>query len=63
MCALFLASLMAAIVGIPVTGPAAHEGWFVRVCSSMTEANRIHLTFSSGRQGFSWSWIKGPNTR
>jgi hypothetical protein len=41
----------------------AHDGWFVRVCPAKTEANRIHLAFSGGRQGFSWSWIKGrtPN--
>jgi hypothetical protein len=51
---------MAAIIGVPVaTAATAHEGWFVRVCPAKTEANRIHLTFSGGRQGFSWSWIKG----
>ena len=43
----------------PRRGAAAHDGWFVRVCPAKTEANRIHLTFSGGRQGFSWSWIKG----
>jgi hypothetical protein len=58
--AFFRASLMAAIIGMPVaTAATAHEGWFVRVCPAKTEANRIHLTFSGGRQGFSWSWIKG----
>jgi hypothetical protein len=31
----------------------------VRVCPTKTEANRVHLAFSGGRQGFSWSWIKG----
>jgi hypothetical protein len=61
--AFFLASLMALLVGGPVPGAAAHDGWFVRVCPAKTEANRIHLTFSGGRQGYSWSWIKGrtPN--
>jgi hypothetical protein len=53
-----LASLIALLVGAPV-GAAAHDGWFVRVCPAKTDANRIHLAFSSGRQGFSWSWIKG----
>jgi hypothetical protein len=51
-------SLIALLVGVPI-GAAAHDGWFVRVCPAKTEANRIHLTFSGGRQGFSWSWIKG----
>jgi len=31
----------------------------VRVCPTKTEANRVYLAFSGGRQGFSWSWIKG----
>jgi len=57
--AFFLASLMALLVGGTVAGAAAHDGWFVRVCPAKTEANRIHLTFSGGRQGYSWSWIKG----
>ena len=56
----FVATLMAAIVGLPVAAAAiAHEGWFVRVCSTKTEASRVHLAFSGGGQGFSWSWIKG----
>lgn len=55
----FLAFLMALLVGAPVTGAAAHDGWFVRVCPAKTEANRIHPIFSGGRQGFSWSWTKG----
>jgi hypothetical protein len=60
--AFFLGSLIALLVGVPV-GAAAHEGWFVRVCPAKTEAGRIHLAFSGGRQGFGWSWIKGrtPN--
>ena len=58
--AFFVAALMAAIIDVLVaTAAIAHEGWFVRVCPAKTEANRIHLTFSGGRQGFSWSWIKG----
>jgi hypothetical protein len=60
----FVATLMAAIVGLPVaTAAIGHEGWFVRVCSTKTEANRVHLAFSGSRQGFSWSWIRGrtPN--
>jgi hypothetical protein len=36
-----------------------HPGWFVRVCAAKAEADRIHLTFSGGRQGFTWSWIRG----
>jgi hypothetical protein len=56
----FVATLMAAIVGLPVaTAAIGHEGWFVRVCSAKTEANRVHLAFSGSRQGFSWSWIRG----
>src|SRR5215471_18633614 len=51
-------SLVALLVGDPV-GAAARGGWFVRACPAKTEANRIHLTFSGGRQGFSWSWVKG----
>ena len=59
----FLASLMALLIGVPAADAVAHDGWFVRVCPAKTEANRIHLVFSGGRQGFSWSWIKGrtPN--
>ena len=59
----FLASLIALLVGVPAAGAAAHDGWFVRVCLAKTEANRVHLIFSGGRQGFSWSWTKGrtPN--
>src|SRR5215467_9351018 len=56
--AFLLGSLTALLVGVPV-GAAARDGWFTRVCPAKTEANRIHLTFSGGRQGFSWSWIKG----
>jgi hypothetical protein len=43
----------------PPPVPLRTDGWFVRVCPAKTEAGRIHLTFSGGRQGFSWSWIKG----
>ena len=55
--AFLLASLIALFVS--VSGAAAHDGWFVPVCPAKTEANRIHLSFSGDRQGFSWSWIKG----
>ena len=57
--AFFLVALMALLIGVPVAGAAAHDGWFVRVCPAKTEAGRIHLAFSGGRQGYSWSWIKG----
>jgi hypothetical protein len=59
----FLAVLMALLIGVPVASAAVHEGWFVSVCPAKTEAGRIHLAFSGGRQGHSWSWIKGrkPN--
>lgn len=58
--AFFKASLMAVLIGAPIcTAATAHEGWFVRVCQAKTEVNRIHLTFSGGRQGFIWTWIKG----
>jgi hypothetical protein len=53
------AFVMALLIGVPVTGAAAHDGWFVRVCRAKTEAGRIDLIFSGGRQGYSWSWIKG----
>ena len=56
----FAAAVMVTIIGVLVTSAAiAHEGWFVRVCPTKTEANRVYLAFSGGRQGFSWSWIKG----
>src|SRR6516165_4743464 len=57
--AFFLATVMAMIGMLGATSAVAHEGWFVRVCSTKTEANRVHLAFSGGGQGFSWSWIKG----
>ena len=41
------------------TAAVAHDGWFVRVCPAKTEANRVNMAFSGGRQGFSWSWVKG----
>jgi hypothetical protein len=57
--AFFLVAAMALLVGVPAAGAAAHDGWFVRVCQAKTEAGRIYLAFSGGRQGYSWSWIKG----
>ena len=57
--AFIVASLTASIMGIQICpAPAAHEGWFVRVCPAKTEANRINLTFAGGRQGFNWSWMR-----
>jgi hypothetical protein len=55
----FLASLMVLLIGVPAARAAAHDGWFVRVCPAKTEAGRIDLAFSGGRQGYSWSWITG----
>src|SRR3974377_979315 len=52
-------ALSALLIGVPVASAAAHDGWFVRVCPAKTEAGRIHLAFSGGRQGYTWSWIKG----
>ena len=58
--AFFVATLMAAIIGtLVVTAAMAHEGWFVRVCPTKTEANRVHLAFSGGRQGFSGPGLRG----
>jgi hypothetical protein len=57
--AYFLVALMALLIGLPIADAAAHDGWFVRVCPAKTEAGRIHLIFSGGRQGYSLSWIKG----
>jgi hypothetical protein len=57
--AFFVVAAMALLVGVPVAGAAGHDGWFVRVCQVKTEAGRIYLAFSGGRQGYSWSWIKG----
>ena len=57
--AFFMAALVALLIGVPVAGPAAHDGWFVHVCRAKTEAGRIHLAFSGGGQGYNWSWIKG----
>ena len=56
--AFFLMALTALLIGVPVAGAAAHDSWFVRVCPAKTEAGRIHLAFSGGRQGYSWTWIK-----
>ena len=55
----FMAALLALLIGVHVAGAAAHDGWLVRVCPAKTEAGRIHLAFSGGRQGYSRSWIKG----
>ena len=58
--AFLVISLIASIIGAHTfTAGEAHEGWFVRVCTAKTEADRINLTFYGGRQGFSWSWIRG----
>jgi hypothetical protein len=57
--AFFMVALMALLIGVPVASAAAQDGWFVRVCPAKTEAGRIHLAFSGGRQGYSWCWIKG----
>ena len=52
---LLTTSLIAGIIALSSTDAAAgHLGWFVRVCPAKTEADRIHLTFSGGRQGFTW---------
>jgi hypothetical protein len=57
--AFIVAFLIAPIIGIQIgTASAAHEIWFVRVCSAKTEADRIHLIFAGGRQGFNWSWMR-----
>jgi hypothetical protein len=43
----FAAAVMVTIIGVLVTSAAiAHEGWFVRVCPTKTEANRVYLAFS-----------------
>jgi hypothetical protein len=55
----FLTAVLALPISVSVGPAAAHDGWFVRVCPAKTEAVRIHLAFSGGRQGFGWSWIKG----
>jgi hypothetical protein len=47
------------IAGFNAAAATEHPGWFVRVCPVKTEADRIHLTFSGSRQGFTWSWIRG----
>src|ERR1700745_3103219 len=58
--AFFVATLMAAIIGmLGATAAIAHEGWFVRVCSTKTAVNRVHLAFSGGGRGLRWPWIKG----
>jgi hypothetical protein len=54
--AFFAAAVMATIIGVLATTAAVAH---VRVCPTKTEANRVYLAFSGGRQGFSWSWIKG----
>jgi hypothetical protein len=37
---------MATIIGVLVaTAAIAHEGWFVRVCPTKTEANRVLFGF------------------
>jgi hypothetical protein len=40
---------------------AAHDAWFVRVCSSKTEADRIYLQFAGARRAFGWMWIRGKS--
>jgi hypothetical protein len=56
---IFVACLLAGILGAPTGATAAaHDGWFVRVCPAKTDADRIDLIFYGDRQGFSWSWIK-----
>jgi hypothetical protein len=59
--AFLVATLIAPIIGMQIctAAAAAHEGWFVRVCRAKTEANRVNMAFSGGRQGLSWSWVKG----
>ena len=56
---LLVVSFMAAVIAAGAGNAApTHQGWFVRVCPAKTDADRIHLTFSGGRQGFSWSWVR-----
>jgi|SRR6516165_4427750 hypothetical protein len=60
--AFFLVVLIALLVGSSLAVAAAHDGWFLRVCPAKTEAGRIHVIFYGGRQGYSWSWIKGQTS-
>ena len=48
-----------------VTAASAHDSWFVRVCPSKTEANRVFLQFAGAPRAFGWVWTKGksPNER
>ena len=58
--AFFVATSMAAIIGMLVaTGAIAHESWFVRVCPTKTEADRVYLAFSGGGQGSPGPGIRG----
>ena len=60
MLAFFVATLMAMIIGSLVAPAAiAHEGWFVRVCPTKTEADRVYLAFSGGGQGSPGPGIRG----
>jgi hypothetical protein len=53
---------MALLIGV-TTDAGAHDGWFVRVCPAKTEAGRIHLAFSGGRQGIQLVLDQGPDSR
>ena len=41
--AFFMATLLALLIGVPVAGAAAHDGWFVRVCSAKTRSGSHSL--------------------
>ena len=61
--AFFLGAVMALLIGVPVGGAAAHDGWFVRVCPAKNEAGRIHLTFFGGPPGIQLVLDQGPDIR
>src|ERR1700758_377368 len=61
--AFFVATLMATIIGtLGATAAIAHEGWFVRVCSTKTEANRVHLAYSGGGRASAGPGLRGERT-
>jgi hypothetical protein len=58
--AILLASAIALLSQVSIA--AAHDAWFVRVCTGKTEANRVFLQFAGARRGFGWMWTRGQSS-
>ena len=61
--AFFMVALMALLIGAPVASAAAHDGWFVRVCSAKTRSGSHSLGVLRRPAGIQLVLDQGPEPR